>query len=138
MLIEALTARAGAWVAGKTAKLLIAGGVVLAIAFCLWRAAAALESALGSAYERGEQQERYRWQAEIASSNAKIAEAQLAADRAARAASDRAAGEIATLRKSLEDLERANAALPNPDSCGLDRGRVQLLRKQSGAGDPKR
>lgn len=128
MLVEALTAKAGAWVAGKTVKLFAAGAILLAIAFCAWRAVAAFEAAIDAADERGEQRERHRWQAEIATSNAKVAEAQLAADRAARAASEKAAGEIASLRKSLEDLEKANASLPNPDACGLDRDRVRVLR----------
>lgn len=138
MLIEGATAWAASKFAGSFAKAATVLALVAIGAIAAWLTVAKLDDMIEAADHRGEQRERHRWQAEIAVSNAKIAEAQLAADRAARAASDKAAGEIAALRKSLEDMERANAALPNGDACGLDRDRVRLLREQSGAGDPKR
>lgn len=72
--------------------------------------------------------ERARWEASLAESNKAVMASHLAAERAARIASEQSADEMAALRKTLEDLEKANAAAPNADHCGLSSPRSGLLR----------
>lgn len=137
MIVETLAVRAGGWLAKIGVKFAIAGLVLLAIAFCAWRAIATFEAMIDAADARGAERERLKWEAQIAESNRALLASHLAAERAARVASDEAAGELATLRKTLEDLEKANAANPSADSCGLSRPRSGLLPAPARrAGDP--
>jgi len=93
-----------------------------------WSAFATLRSALADARSAGKAEADAQWRAQIADSNAKVADARAAqaiavADAEARAAQDRAAR-----AEALTMMEAANAALPDGNSCGLDRDRVRLLR----------
>ena len=68
------------------------------------------------------------WRAAIAESNA-TAEAARAASANARAQAEATArAEIDRLRVQLTDMEKANAALPDGDLCGIDAERLRLLR----------
>lgn len=71
------------------------------------------------------------WKAEIEKANAEVARRQADAAVAAAAVSERAATERADLLVKLSELEKANAALPSIDPCGLDRARARLLRGPS-------
>lgn len=98
---------------------------------CLWLIWSWDADRIAAERKDAETIERLKWQSEIAASNAAIAEKALAAERAAREADARFAAESAAHRNTLAELERANAALPNAASGGLDRDRVRLLRNQS-------
>ncbi|NTA10728.1 hypothetical protein [Agrobacterium tumefaciens] len=67
------------------------------------------------------------WMGEIEKSNAEQARKEAAQAAEAMRISAETAKIIADQRSRLLTLEKANAALPNGNSVGLDRGRVQLL-----------
>ena len=67
-------------------------------------------------------------QAQIEKSNAEIAQRQAERAIAAAQLSARLADETARATNLQSELEKANAALPNADNCGLDRDRSRLLR----------
>ena len=67
------------------------------------------------------------WTAEIEKSNAEQARKEAAQAVEAMRISAETTKIIADQRARLLTLEKANAALPNGNSVGLDRGRVQLL-----------
>jgi hypothetical protein len=93
-----------------------------------WSAFATLRSALADARSAGKAEADAQWRAQIADSNAKVARAQAAQAVAVADAEARAAQERAAREEALTQLEKANAALPAGDACGLDRDRVRLLR----------
>lgn len=83
--------------------------------------------ALSDAMEAGRKERDAHWQSEIAKHNQRVAEAKAESERIA-AAADRAARDAADREKQLlTDLEKANAALPDAGSIGLNRERVCLL-----------
>jgi hypothetical protein len=124
---------------GRTAIIAIAVSGLLALAgIGAWRAAAELSGLIADARTNAIAERDAHWTGQIAASNTRVAEAQLArATEAARISAD-AELTISGLRSALTELETANARLPNAAACGLDRDRVRLLRRPrpGGAGDP--
>ena len=129
MILEAIAGRLGIKL-GKGVIIALGFAALLAIAgLSFWRGMAAIDSLVETARTSAIAERDAHWRAEIATSNAAVeaerhrqAEAALVADQATRA-------ELEALQKQLIDLEARNAALPNGDRCGLDRGRVRLLNK---------
>jgi hypothetical protein len=70
-----------------------------------------------------------RWKAQIATSNAEVAQRQVERTVAAAQLSARLADQTARAESLQSELEKANAALPNATACGLDRNRARLLRE---------
>lgn len=70
-----------------------------------------------------------KWAAQIAASNAEVAQRQAERTIAAAQLSARLADETARAASLQSELEKANAALPNAAACGLDRNRARLLRE---------
>lgn len=68
-----------------------------------------------------------RWQAALDKANAETRIALTAAQGRADDAAHIAAAAETKLTAAQTQLEAANAALPTPPSCGLDRARVRLL-----------
>jgi hypothetical protein len=115
---------------GMGRKAVIAIGaalIVLSIAVAVAAGLMAYRGALADARQSGRTERDAHWKAEIAESNAKVAAAQLAAERAASEASARLAAERAALNDTIARLEAENARLPNAGARGLDRDRVRLL-----------
>lgn len=71
------------------------------------------------------------WQSEIHKANADAARRLATQRQEALNAQAEAQAEIQHLKEQLEDMEDANAALPD-NNCGIDRERVWLLNKQAG------
>lgn len=68
------------------------------------------------------------WTAKIEAANREIAQRQAERMLAAAQMSARLADETARAETLQSELEKANAALPNGDDCGIDRNRARLLR----------
>lgn len=68
------------------------------------------------------------WKGQIAESNAQAEAARAASANARAQAEATARAEIDRLRTQLTELEKANAALPGGDACGIDAERLRLLR----------
>ncbi len=117
----------GARLSPWAARGLIAGAVLALIVMGAWGSLVAYRGALDDARAAGRAERDAHWRAELAVSNAKV-EAERA-DAARRAADAEAAiGQLSTrLTETLQQMEAANATLPNGDACGLDRDRVRLL-----------
>ena len=107
---------------------LVIAGLVAVAGLGAWRAASDLRAALKGAHTAGKAEADALWQAEIATSNAKVSEARAQQAVAVAAAEARAAQDRAERDQALTQMEKANAALPAGNSCGLDRDRVRLLR----------
>jgi hypothetical protein len=107
---------------------LVIAGLVAVAGLGAWRAASDLRAALKGAHAAGKAEADALWRAEIATSNAKVSEAQAQQAIAVAAAEARAAQDRAERDQALTQMEKANAALPAGDSCGLDRDRVRILR----------
>lgn len=92
-----------------------------------WRGMTALDGMVAEARASAVAERDAHWRAEIAASNAE-AERQRA-EQAINAAAAQGAAQlrIAALTSELEQMEAANAGLPNGDACGLGRDRVRLL-----------
>jgi hypothetical protein len=113
---------------GKPLAILFAGLALLALAaFGFWRGLAAIDALEARAAAEARAERDAHWRAEIAASNAAVAEARAAqavaamtAEAAIRAAEDR-------FETELKALETRNAELPNGDRVGLGRDRVRLL-----------
>lgn len=71
------------------------------------------------------------WKGEIARANAETEARRADAAVEAGKVSASLIEQNSALAARVAEMEKANAALPNPDACGLDRDRVRLLREQS-------
>ncbi len=101
--------------------------LLAASALGFWRGMAAIDALEARAAASARSERDAHWRAEIAASNAAVANARaeqavaaLAAEAAVRAAETR-------LQTELNELETRNAALPDGDSRGIGRDRVRLL-----------
>jgi len=112
----------------KPLAVVAAGLALLALAaFGFWRGMAAIDALEARAAASARSERDAHWRAEIAASNAAVANARaeqavaaLAAEAAIRAAETR-------LQTELNELETRNAALPDGDRRGIGRDRVRLL-----------
>jgi hypothetical protein len=129
-MIATLLARLGAENAGRLAAVLGALALIAAAAFAAWQAASAIERSLDAMRADIRAERDAHWSGVIATANAKAEAA--AAEQARQAAwrDGRAREDISRMAAQLSDLERANHALADSQSCGLDRDRVRLLRQQ--------
>jgi hypothetical protein len=107
---------------------IVIAGLLAVAGLGAWRAASDLRAALTGAHAAGKAEADAQWRAQIAESNAKVAQAQVAQAVAVAAAEARAAQDRAAREEALTLMEKANAALPAGNACGLDRDRVRLLR----------
>jgi hypothetical protein len=113
----------------RAAAIGIGIAALLAVAaLCSWLAVSSYRASLADARASGKAEADALWRAEIATSNAKVAEAQAQQAIAVAAAEARAAQDRAERDQALTQMEKANAALPAGDACGLDRDRVRVLR----------
>ena len=110
--------------AALACALLVAGG---GIAF--WRGMAAIERMTEAAATAARQERDAHYRAEIAASNARIADERAEAAIAAASASTRAQEEIARLQSTVSELEAQNAALPAAADRGIGHDRVRLLNR---------
>lgn len=129
-MIAALLTRLGIENAGRLAAVFAALALIAAAAFAVWQAASAIERSLDAMRADIRVERDAHWSGVIAMANARAEAA--AAEQAREAAwrDGRAREDISRMAAQLNDLERANHALANGDSCGLDRDRVRLLRQQ--------
>lgn len=120
-MLAALGLSRRAWIAIAIAGLLVAAGGFFAYG------ALTLRGMIDDAAVAARNERDAHWKAQIAESNARVERER--AEQAGRVAAleARAASEVARLRDNLLELEKANAALPDADRCGLDRDRVRLL-----------
>lgn len=128
--------------AGIKAALNLSRGVILALVigflyaaggFGFWRGMVAIERMVEAGRAEGRETERFAWKAEIEKSNAAVEKS--IAENAIAAAKTSAEAEktISGLRAALAELEAKNVTLPNGNAGGLDRARVQLLRRSGAA-----
>jgi hypothetical protein len=107
---------------GVVALLLLAvAAIAAASGFHAWR------DSLAQARESGRIERDAHWKAEIANSNAAVSLAKMEAALGVAAAEARASADRLALSETIQQLEKANAALPNGDACGLGSDRVRLL-----------
>lgn len=121
---------AGAKALRLSRPVLISIGIAALLALAgvgAWRAAASLRAAIGDARAAGKAEADALWRAEIAKSEAAVANARADQARVAAEADARASRDQMALTAALAELEKSNAALPRGDACGLDRDRVRLL-----------
>lgn len=124
-MLALLAARLGL---GKAAIVALVCAVLLTVSgLAIWRGAAVLSGMVSSAAASARAERDAHWRAEIATSNAAVEHARTEQLQATVAAEAKAATAVARLRDELTQMEIANAALPNPDRCGLDHDRVRLL-----------
>lgn len=116
----------------KLSRAAIIAGLIAALlavaALCSWLALSSYRASLDDARASGKAEANAQWREQIAASNAKVAEAQAQQAIAVAAAEARAAQDRAARDEALTQMEKANAALPAGDACGLDRDRVRILR----------
>lgn len=101
--------------------------VLLLISLGFWRGMVAIDAIQDRAAKAATATANAKWEAQIALSNLAAERERSMAQRDQAARDAAAASDIARLSDSLAELERRNAALPNPAACGLDRDRVRLL-----------
>lgn len=105
-----------------------------------WRGMATIERMVETARTEALAARDAHWKAEIEKSNAAVEKS--IAENAIAAAKTSAEAEktISGLRAALAELEAKNVTLPNGNAGGLDRARVQLLRRSgtARAADPQR
>lgn len=131
-MFEALLGRLGLKL-GKTAAVAIITGVLFVTAGGLfWWGMREIHTMTETARTEAREARDAHWRGEIARSNAEVEKARAEQAAAALGAEARATEEIAKLRASLEEVEKANAALPGGDRRALGRNRVRLLRNGSG------
>lgn len=111
------------------ARVAAAAGLALLIGFVFWRGMVALDSMEERARSSAIAERDAHWRAETERLNREVLERQIARERAAAAESARLAAEADTLRSTIADLEKKNAALPNGDRECLDDARRRLLVK---------
>lgn len=108
-------------------SLMIVCALLAISGLCAYGAMAKINSMVASArLEAGSARDAY-WQGEIAKSNALALQAQAAQRDASIIADATAQAQIDALNTTLNQMETANAALPNAAACGLDGARVRLL-----------
>ncbi|HEV2556824.1 MAG TPA: hypothetical protein VGV17_23990 [Bosea sp. (in: a-proteobacteria)] len=113
---------------GKPLAVLFAGLALLALAaFGFWRGMAAIDALEARAAAAAKAERDAHWRAEIAASNAAVAEAKAAQAVAAMTAEAAIRAAEAQFQTELNELETRNAALPDGDRRGLGRDRVRLL-----------
>lgn len=112
----------------KPVLIALAAALLLALAgFCFWRGMAAIENAQARAVAVAVEGRDSHWRAEIAKSNAEVANARAAqAILVADAAAKQARAE-AEAKAAYDELEKKNAALPVNPECGLSAERGSLL-----------
>lgn len=100
-------------------------GIVVAVMAVVF--VTALHRMVTKAEEAARAERDAYWQAEIATSNAKVENLLRLAEMAKAAADDAARATIADVNRKLTDLEKKNEALALGPCGGLGRDRVQLL-----------
>lgn len=112
----------------KPALIALAAALLLALAgLGFWRGMAAIETAQSRAVAVAIEGRDAHWRAEIAESNAQVANARAAqAILVADAAAKQARAE-ADAKAAYDELEKKNAALPVNPECGLSAERGGLL-----------
>jgi hypothetical protein len=95
-----------------------------------WRGLVAIERLQGEAAALARQERDSHWQAEITRANAAVAAAQASQALASARADSAARDAESRFQDQLKELEKANAALPGGDHCGLSRDRVRLLNER--------
>lgn len=107
--------------------LLIVAGLASLAGLGAWRAMAIVDRMVAAARDEANIARDAHWRAEIALSNAVVAEARLTQMAASQRLDSEATAEIARLKKTVNDLEARNAAIPENSNCGLASDRVRLL-----------
>lgn len=116
-----------AWLSKAAKPLMILLALMAAAVFLFWLTLFTVHSMIETARtEKGSERDAF-WTALIEKSNAETAAKEAAQAAKTMRISAETAKIIADQRARLLTLEKANAALPNGNSVGLDRGRVQLL-----------
>lgn len=126
-----------AWII-KAGGPLVMFGVCVLVAAALGSAAAFFYRDGVVAYERiitdrvaaAVSQTDAKWQAAIAEANMKAAQVETARAQEASRMNSELASARETARLAQDELEKANAALPDGARNGLDAGRVQLLNRR--------
>ncbi|MGX1786825.1 hypothetical protein ACWIGM_08820 [Bosea sp. NPDC055332] len=116
------------WSLSKPAIIALAVALLLALAgLGFWRGMAAIDSAQRRAVAVAVEGRDAHWRAEIAKSNAEVANARATqAILVANAAAKQARAE-ADAKAAYDELEKKNAALPVNPECGLSAERGGLL-----------
>lgn len=107
--------------------LLIVAGLAALAGLGAWRAMAIIKHMVVAARDQANIARDAHWRAEIALANAAVAEARLTQMAASQRLDSEATAEIARLKKTVNDLEARNAAIPENSNCGLGGDRVRLL-----------
>lgn len=126
-----------AWLS-KAATPLIKIGIVFAVAALLalgaayfgYRAADKLGELIVDRVKAAVTERDTYWKGQIAEANVKVALAEAAQANTAMRLNNELAAAREDARQAQEDLEKANAALPDGDRNGLDIGRVRLLNRR--------
>lgn len=126
-MLELLGFRLGRPVAAILALALVAGGVAGFVAWERRAATLALQRAVAQAREDARAACEARWRADVERSNARAEREKAAQIEAAARRQAEADAAIGDLKRALDEMELKNAAVPDGDRCGLERGRVRLL-----------
>lgn len=110
------------WIAYLATLLIV--GLLLAL-LGAW----ALERMMTKAVNQARAERDAHWTAEIATSNAETEKKLRLQAMAAQAADAVSRDQIEAANAKISELEKDNAALPDPDAFGLSRDRVRLLNR---------
>lgn len=111
------------WILLVSAALFAGGGLAFKLG------ANKFETIVETARQEARDAQDAKWREQIALANLEIEKTKARQVAASAAADARLRDQSDTLQKLQSDLEKANAALPNGDACGLDGDRVRLLPK---------
>lgn len=111
------------WILLAAAALFAGGGLAFKLG------ANKFEAIVETARQEARDAQDAKWREQIAITNLEIEKTKARQVAASAAADARLRDQSDTLQKLQSDLEKANAALPNGDACGLDGDRVRLLPK---------
>lgn len=107
--------------------LLTVAGLASLAGLGAWRAMAIIAQLVTTARDEANIARDAHWRAEIALSNARVAEARLTQITVSQQLESAAAAEITRLKQEVNELEARNAAIPENSNCGLGSDRVRLL-----------
>lgn len=124
-----MTAAIMAKVVKAGALLIVVGALLATTAVFSWLAISELSAIVDSAVATAKSERDAQWKWQIAEANRRVAEAQTAQVRHAQQVEESARAEVENVQNQLNELEKANATLPD-SGLGISRGRIRLLNKQ--------
>lgn len=119
-----------AWLSSKIAPWLILAGFVTGSACLFWSGVSKVDGWIEDARTEARAGRDHYWREQIARANEETAKAEAALARQAMERSAELATAEETIRLKQDELEKANAAIPDNSGGGIGHDRVRLLNRR--------